>query len=98
MLKGCIQVGSRPDISNTINMVPVDHVARLAVAAAFNPPRFSPGVCHVTSHPRLRVNDLLAALETYGYDVPIVRYDKWRKAVENYMTSSDGNEKEEFAL
>ncbi|KAL1301752.1 hypothetical protein AAFC00_005953 [Neodothiora populina] len=38
MLKGCVQVGSRPNIRNTINMVPVDHVARLVIAAALNQP------------------------------------------------------------
>lgn len=94
MLKGCVQVGSRPDISNTINMVPVDHVARLVTAAAFNPPTSAPGVCHLTSHPRLRFNEYLAALEAYGYDVPQVEYSEWRSAVEAYVEEA----KEEHAL
>ena len=94
MLKGCIQVGSRPDIDNTINMVPVDHVARLVAATAFNPPASAPGVTHLTSHPRLSFNQYLASLESYGYEVPQVPYDKWRNAVEAFVEAG----KEEHAL
>ena len=88
MLKGCIQVASRPDITNTINMVPVDHVARLVCSIAFHPPQSTPGVCHLTSHPRLTFNDYLASLEAYGYEVPKVSYSKWRDSVEQYVELS----------
>lgn len=98
MLKGCIQVGSRPDITNTINMVPVNHVARLITASAFNPPLSAPGVVHVTSHPRLTFNEYLSALETYGYEVPMVPYTKWRSAVENYVETTQDQSREEHAL
>lgn len=98
MLKGCVQVKSRPDIINTINMVPVDHVARLVAASAFSPPKASPGVCHLTSHPRLRTNEYLASLETYGYEAPIVEYGKWRDAVETYVETSHEQGKEDHAL
>jgi len=37
MMKGCIQWASRPNINNTVNTVPVDHVARVVVACAFKP-------------------------------------------------------------
>ncbi|KAK4993183.1 large subunit of alpha-aminoadipate reductase [Elasticomyces elasticus] len=68
-------------------MVPVDHVARLVVASVFNPPASGLGVCHVTSHPRLRFNEYLAALETYGYEVPQVDYTTWSEAVEAYVAN-----------
>ena len=38
MLKGCVQLSTRPNINNTVNMVPVNHVARTVVACAFYPP------------------------------------------------------------
>lgn len=98
MLKGCIQVGSRPDITNTINMVPVDHVARLVVAAAFHPPETLPRACQVTSHPRLTFNKYLSALEAYGYEAPLVEYSKWKSAIEQYMEESLSGGKEELAL
>ncbi|CAD0038605.1 unnamed protein product [Aureobasidium pullulans] len=67
---GCVQVGARPDITNTINMVPVDHVARLVIATALNQPIAPMVVCHVTGHPRLTFNQYLAALEAFGYEAP----------------------------
>lgn len=41
MMKGCVQLGVIPNIHNTINMVPVDHVARVVVASAFHPPKIN---------------------------------------------------------
>ena len=69
-------------------MVPVDHVARVVVACAFYPPQATMSVAHVTGHPRLRFNQYLAALETYGYKVPISDYIPWTGALENYVSRS----------
>ncbi|KAL0941207.1 putative L-aminoadipate-semialdehyde dehydrogenase [Colletotrichum truncatum] len=85
MIKGCIQLNARPKIENTINMVPVDHVARLVVASALHPPRQPLGVAQVTSHPRLTFRTYLGALEKYGYDVPEVEYSQWSKALQDYV-------------
>ena len=79
-------------------MVPVDHVARLVSATAFNPPTSAPGVSHLTSHPRLNFNEYLASLESYGYEVPQVPYNKWRDAIEAYVEGSHAQGKEEHAL
>lgn len=68
MLKGCVQLSSWPDITNTINMVPVDHIARVVVAAACFPPTSPLGVAQFTSHPRLTSNEFLGTLQLYGYD------------------------------
>lgn len=88
MLKGCIQLSSRPHITNTVNMVPVDHVARVVIASALHPPQSSLAVVQVTSHPRLRFEQYLSSLEFYGYRVPEVDYTSWRTSLENYV--SDG--------
>jgi L-aminoadipate-semialdehyde dehydrogenase len=85
MLKGCVQLSSRPDISNSVNMVPVDHVARVVVASAFSPPKSSLAVIQITSHPRLTFNDFLATLETYGYSVSKVGYGSWKSKMEAYV-------------
>ena len=97
MVKGCIQLSSRPNINNTINMVPVDHVAQVVVACAFHPT--SPlTVAHVTGHPRLRFNQFLGALGTYGYQVPISDYVPWTGALENYVGSSRSDRDGQLAL
>lgn len=75
-------------------MCPVDHVARLVIAAALHPPQSTLGVCHVNSHPRLTFNEYLSCLEAYGYDVPQVTYPEWKTAAENYVSSG----KDDFAL
>jgi L-aminoadipate-semialdehyde dehydrogenase len=97
MLKGSIQVGARPDVSNTINMVPVTRVARVVVSASIYGERGS--IAHVDARPRLTFNEFLGALEKFGYDVPVEAYELWSKRVEKYV-EEDGAVagKEELAL
>ncbi|KAH8899957.1 L-aminoadipate-semialdehyde dehydrogenase large subunit [Thozetella sp. PMI_491] len=95
--KGCLQVGARPDIANTINQVPVTQVARLVVATAvFSGEGSESLVVHqVTSHPRLTTNEYLGALEKFGYTVPQVPYPEWADKLRAYVGDSS---KEELAL
>ncbi|CAI6089735.1 unnamed protein product [Clonostachys chloroleuca] len=98
LLKGCIQLGARPRIINTVNAIPVDHVAKIVVASALNP---LPGVnvCHVTAHPRLRMSEFLSALNYYGYDVPEVDYEEWKTRLEEFvLAGSVEKDQEQSAL
>ncbi|CAI4058807.1 hypothetical protein N7582_001204 [Saccharomyces uvarum] len=82
-LKGSVQLGKIPDISNTVNMVPVDHVARVVVATALNPPKENElAVAQVTGHPRILFKDYLYTLHDYGYDVDVENYSDWKKTLE----------------
>ncbi|KAG8406717.1 large subunit of alpha-aminoadipate reductase [Metarhizium acridum] len=96
MLKGCIQLSSRPRIVNTVNAVHLGHVARVVVAASFNPVSARTGtnggdvgvhVVHVTAHPRLRMNEYLSTLSYYGYDVPEVDYNDWKAQLETFVSA-----------
>ncbi|KAI1385300.1 large subunit of L-aminoadipate-semialdehyde dehydrogenase [Hypoxylon trugodes] len=87
MLKGCIQLVARPRIINTVNAVPVNHVARVVVAAALNPLEGGVHVIHVTAHPRLRMNEYLSILEYYGYKTPEVSYDSWKQELEKFVSA-----------
>ncbi|KAI1136316.1 large subunit of L-aminoadipate-semialdehyde dehydrogenase [Hypoxylon sp. FL0543] len=87
MLKGCIQLAARPRIINTVNAVPVNHVARVVVAAALNPLSGGVHVIHVTAHPRLRMNEYLSILEYYGYKTPEVSYDSWKQELEKFVSA-----------
>lgn len=93
MLRGCQEVEARPELKNTVNMVPVDHVARVVVAAALHPPVAPLGVVHVTSHPRMQWGDYLACAELYGYTTPNKSYAQWKELVIDHV----GNGKD-FAL
>ena len=87
MLKGCIQLSSRPRIVNTVNAVPVNHVARVVVASALNPLAGGVHVVHVTAHPRLRMNEYLAILEYYGYKIEEVDYKLWKEDLEKFVSA-----------
>ncbi|KAK3705465.1 large subunit of alpha-aminoadipate reductase [Vermiconidia calcicola] len=95
MLKGCVQVGSRPSLTNTINMVPVTNVAQKVLAVALQAEKGS--VSHVEAHPRLSFNRFLSTLEDVGYRVPIETYVAWKRKVEQYVETADPN-REELAL
>ncbi|GAA5836823.1 hypothetical protein JCM9279_007671 [Rhodotorula babjevae] len=91
LVKGCIQLGHIPDIHNTINMVPVDHVARITACAALQDPSTPLKVHHVTARPMPRFNSFLAALKLYGYGVATTEYLPWRTLLEQHVLRVQDN-------
>ena len=94
MVKGCIQLGLVPDINNTVNMVPVDHVARSTVLAAIAPlpsPHNHQSVLHVAAYPRPTFNDFLSALSVYGYKTERCDYLVWRTKLERHVMEAQDN-------
>lgn len=92
LVKGSLQLGYVPDMENPVNMVPVDHVARIAALAALAPSA-GPGatVYHVTSHPKIRYNGFLGALAQYGWDVTRCDYVEWRQRLEHHVLAAAGD-------
>ncbi|PKI85005.1 L-2-aminoadipate reductase [Malassezia vespertilionis] len=94
LVKGSVQLGLIPDMDNTVNMVPVDHVARITALAALATPSLprcaatGATVFHVTSHPAVRYNAFLGALAVYGWDVQRVEYVEWRAQLENHVLNA----------
>jgi L-2-aminoadipate reductase len=95
MLKGCIQLSQRPHIVNTVNAVPVNHVARVVIASALNPLDKGVHVVHVTAHPRLRMNEYLSILNYYGYKAPEVSYNVWKEELEKFVSAGAFEKDEE---
>ncbi|CDZ96380.1 alpha-aminoadipate reductase lys1p [Phaffia rhodozyma] len=99
LVKGSIQLGLVPDINNTINMVPVDHVARIVSVSSVRLPSStdssspfgSVSVCHVTSRPKTRYNDLLGPLASYGYRTKTTAYLDWRSRLEQHVLDVGDN-------
>lgn len=82
-MKGCLQLGKIPQINNTVNMVPVDHVARVVTATALNPPEDNElTVAQVNAHPRIELTEYVLQLQKYGYDVTVESYEAWKKSLE----------------
>ena len=98
MLKACIQLSARPRIDNSINLVPVDHVARIVTASTLFPTADASVVVvvHVTGRPRPKFFQVLSTLERYGYQVPEVDYPSWRTLVEDFVAREQ--DPEGFAL
>ncbi|KAI5121805.1 hypothetical protein M0805_009797 [Coniferiporia weirii] len=92
LVKGCIQLGLVPDINNTINMVPVDHVARIVSLAAVAPLKEDAlTVLHVTARPPPAYNDLFSSLITYGFEVEQCDYLDWRRRLEKHILEVQDN-------
>jgi L-aminoadipate-semialdehyde dehydrogenase len=95
LVKGSTQLGLVPDMHNTINMVPVDHVARVTALAALATAREAgdvPGtaarVYHVTAHPLIRFNELLSGLSRHGWETKRTEYVQWRSQLEEHVLKS----------
>ena len=92
LVKGCVQLGLVPDINNTINMVPVDHVARCASLAAISPlPNASLSVLHITARPLPTFNGMLSSLIQYGFPTKPCEYVVWRLRLEQHVMESQDN-------
>ncbi len=102
MLKGCIELGRYPEISNPVNTVPVDHVARIVVASALHPPKpqgeTSLAVVQVTGHPRIPFEKMLSAPVEYGYNVSGLDYPAWKKCLEKYVITDGHSESALFPV
>lgn len=92
MVKGCIQLGLIPNMNNTINMVPVDHVALCCSLAAVAPLPDAPlSVMHVTARPLPTFNSLLSSLSEYGFSVERCEYIVWRRKLEQHVMEVGDN-------
>ncbi|KAH9941183.1 L-aminoadipate-semialdehyde dehydrogenase large subunit [Epithele typhae] len=94
LVKGCVQLGLVPDINNTVNMVPVDHVARCCALAALPPSRRGRGRTRRAARsrtPRPTFNTLLGVLAAYGFGTARADYVAWRAALERHVMETQDN-------
>lgn len=93
LVKGCVQLGLVPNINNTVNMVPVDHVARCTTLAALDHLRenCAMSVLHITAKPRFTFNNVFSALSRYGYQVEQCEYLEWRRKLERHVMEVQDN-------
>jgi len=92
LVKGCVQLGLVPDINNTINMVPVDHVALCTALAAVSPlPNAQLSVLHITARPLPTFNGMLSSLVQYGFPTEPCDYVVWRRKLEQHAMETQDN-------
>lgn len=77
-LKGCVQLGSFPEIDSKIEMVPVDFVTRAAARIIANPD--SLGRVYHMNHPNAITDaDFAGWIRDYGYPLRSVPWDVWKR-------------------
>ncbi|KII91221.1 hypothetical protein PLICRDRAFT_27968 [Plicaturopsis crispa FD-325 SS-3] len=92
MVKGCVQLGLVPNINNTVNMVPVDHVAKCTALAAVAPLHDArQTVLHVTANPLPTFNAMLSSLAQYGFPTEQCEYLVWRRRLEQHVMEVQDN-------
>lgn len=92
LVKGCVQLGLVPDMHNTINMVPVDHVAlSTALAAVSSLPDAPLSVLHITARPLPTFNGMLSSLVQYGFPTKPCDYVVWRQKLEQHAMETQDN-------
>ncbi|GLB39164.1 putative condensation domain containing protein [Lyophyllum shimeji] len=92
LVKGCVQLGLVPDINNTVNMVPVDHVALCtSLAAVSTLPNASMSVLHITARPIPTFNGMLSSLKQYGFPTEPCEYVLWRRKLEKHVMEVQDN-------
>jgi thioester reductase-like protein len=77
MIKTWVGFGNVPDVNTEMNMVPVDHVSRAIVRLSLQEESLGRRFHLANSHP-VKVDDLVAWIEAFGYPIKRVPYDKWR--------------------
>ncbi|KAG7086589.1 putative NRPS-like protein biosynthetic cluster [Marasmius oreades] len=94
LVKGCVQLGLVPNINNTINMVPVDHVALTTSLAAVSPlpdkHDFSSAL-HIAARPLPTFNSMLSTLSKYGFATTQTEYLTWRGKLEEHVMKVQDN-------
>ncbi|KAF9929558.1 large subunit of alpha-aminoadipate reductase [Linnemannia zychae] len=90
LIKGCIELGSVPNMNNAVNLCPVDYVAQCVASVATTPGSEKAMVYHVTHPiaPPFRFNDFFQLLTRFGYKVQTTEYIAWRTALMEYTMKS----------
>ena len=82
MLKGCIQMGSFPDLDYLLDMSPVDYVSQSIVYLSQQPE--SIGQAFHLQHPQpIHISKIVKLLGFVGYDIDRVPYQQWQADLKN---------------
>ncbi|MFN6561342.1 MAG: thioester reductase domain-containing protein [Nostoc sp. ChiSLP01] len=88
MAKGCLQMGSFPDVEYMLDMSPVDYVSKAIVYLSRQ--KESIGKAFHLQHPQpapLKV--LVDWIRSFGYSVEMIPYEQWQSELINNVSSVD---------
>ncbi len=88
LIKGCIELGRVPEITNIVNMCPVDYVSGVVKQCVLHAKdAVELGVFHTYNPHKFRFVDMFRQLKRYGYKVLPSEYVQWRTALMDMVTS-----------
>jgi amino acid adenylation domain-containing protein/thioester reductase-like protein len=82
LIKGCIQLGSAPDVDTIVDMVPVDYVSKAIVHLSKQIESLGK-VFHLTNPQPIHMSTLLDWIYSSGYPLRRVPYDIWKRELFN---------------
>ena len=77
MIKSWVGLGTAPRVDMEMNMVPVDYVSRAIVRLSLRNESLGKRF-HLANPLPVKVDDLVAWIEAFGYPLKRVPYDRWR--------------------
>lgn len=78
LVKGCIQLGSAPEMEEKITILPVDFVSKMITRISLSNPEHT-GVYHVDHPTGIMWRDLIAWLNDYGYKIKMLPMHEWQQ-------------------
>jgi amino acid adenylation domain-containing protein/thioester reductase-like protein len=90
MIKGCIQLGSAPDLDILVDVVPVDFVCRAIVHLSRQPESLGRAFHLINDHP-LPYKELIDWLRAFGYSLQQMPYNRWLKALDQSAVRGSAN-------
>jgi thioester reductase-like protein len=90
MIKGCIQLGSAPDLDAGIEMAPVDYVSK-AIIHLSRQQTLQSNTFHIVGSRHIPAGDLFRIINSLGYTIKLLPYSDWRKALFDDAKKSTAN-------
>ncbi|MBW4571500.1 MAG: thioester reductase domain-containing protein [Tolypothrix carrinoi HA7290-LM1] len=88
MAKGCLQMGSFPEVDYMLDMSPVDYVSKAIVHLSRQ--KESIGKAFHLQHPQpVPLTVLVDWVRSFGYPVDVIPYDAWQEKLINNVTSAE---------
>ncbi len=88
MAKGCLQMGSFPEVDYMLDMSPVDYVSKAIVHLSRQ--KESIGKAFHLQHPQpVPLTVLVDWVRSFGYPVDVIPYDAWQDKLINNVTSAE---------